>query len=621
MDLLDKIKRSDYFSYIDCHFAQFLMGISQNKDDIIGLSAALVSRSNREGHVCIDLVSLAGGMLEAEQDQGGGIVCPGLDQWRDCLDKSDLVGKPGEYRPLIKDEIDRLYLHRYWEYENDLIDLLKGKAQNDYQDVNIPRLKEDLQRLFPESEAQGINPQKIAAAIAVLKRLCVITGGPGTGKTFAIARILATINQQYKNEELKICLAAPTGKAAARLAEAIAQAKQTMESESEILEAIPNTCSTIHRLLKPIKDSPKFYYNRENHLPADVVVIDEASMVDLPLMSRLVESFSENTRLILMGDKHQLASVEAGSVLGDICGDIAGNQYHANLAEKLEAVTGYPSDQLCGKDHDLPPIQDSMTTFTHSYRFEEEGGIRVLANAVNQGAADEVIDILSNEQYSETNWIPMESPQQAYQLIVSKIIEHYAALADDTDPHRAFERLNRFRVLCAVNQGLLGVEGINALARDKLHADNKTKYRISNKKEWYHGIPIIVTTNDYHLGLFNGDVGVVMTSPDKNEPTFLAYFGDEPGGDLRYFSPYRLPGHQDVYSMTIHKSQGSEFDEILMVLPQYDSPLLTRELLYTGITRVRQKLSILAPESVIRSAVLRRIERVSGLRDALWKKK
>jgi exodeoxyribonuclease V alpha subunit len=618
MDILDKIDRSDYFSPIDRHLAHFMTALLPQKDPVIGLSAALVSRNNREGDVCIDLRSFGGLTLGSETEVEHTLTCPKLSKWREHLRKSDLVGKPGEYYPLIWDDADRLYFYRYWEYEKCLIDLIRARTRGHVEAVDPGKLKRLLDIFFPETGNPGIDWQKLAAAVVVLKRFCVVSGGPGTGKTYAIARILATLIEQHEPDRLRIYLTAPTGKAAAKLAESIGKVKKTLTCDPKTLEAIPAVSATIHRMLKSVKGFPYFIYNRENPLPADVVVVDEASMVDLPLMCKLIQALPEDSRLILIGDRHQLASVQAGSVLGDICGDKIDNGFSKAFARTLAPVVNYHSRQLTRPREDKTAIEDSMVYFTRGYRFEKESGISVFSRAVNEGAVDDALDILRQGQYPEVCWYPLSSHLDHHNLLSRCIHEHYNRLGNARDPQEALDELNRFRVLCAVNQGELGVDTINAKAAAVLTAEENNRAAGGFKSEWYHGRPILITANDHNLGLFNGDVGIAMVLETANDKTCHVYFRGGLAEALQRFSPSRLPRHQDVYAMTIHKSQGSEFDEVLLVLPGKDNPLITRELLYTGITRAKRNLSILASESVIRNAVSRRIERASGLRDALW---
>ena len=380
-DAIKSLVQKGLLSEIDIHFAKFISGFSIPEDPDIFLAAAMVSHATGNGDICLNLEAAAGNSLTDRPQDREGIQCPELEFWLKKLKAHQTVGSPGQFRPLILDEKNRLYLYRYWEYEKRLTDLIRSRTRNDAAKIDTGKLKGHLDALFPETGDPGMDWQKLAAAVAVMKRFCVISGGPGTGKTHAIARILAALIRQHHPDGLRIRLAAPTGKAAARLAESIGHAKRVLVRDSRILEAIPDTGSTIHRLLKPVKDSSYFTYNRDNPLPADVVVVDEVSMVDLPLMSKLIQALPEASRLILIGDRHQLASVQAGSVLGDICGGKIGNDFSESFARVLAPVMGGNPKQLSGPDEEKSGIRDCIVYFTRSYRFEKESGIDLLSRA------------------------------------------------------------------------------------------------------------------------------------------------------------------------------------------------------------------------------------------------
>ncbi len=617
MDIIKQLEKSRIFAAIDCHFADFIFKLTDYADSVLALSAALVSRSTREGNVCIDLKRFAGGVDEKNDEAIDDLEFPDIEDWRKSLQASSLVGEPSDFAPLILDSKDRLYFHRYWQYENYLAKAIQIKLKNMVKDVDAATLNRDLGQIFPDNRDSGKDWQKVAAAVAVIKQFCVISGGPGTGKTYAVARILATLIKQAQPNNLRIVLTAPTGKAAARLAESVQTAKNGLKLDAEIITSIPETSSTIHRLLKPIKGTPFFHYNSENPLPVDVVIVDEASMVDLPLMSKLMQAISDDTRVILMGDRHQLASVEAGSILGDICGQKQDNYYSPDFTKSLASITGVSEDVFQGRESINADLHDNLIYFTHNYRFGGQSGISRLSEAVNAGNSDAVVDILKSNQYQEISWYQMESAQQKQAFLRQQIQTHYSRLHSIADPVVGLTALNEFRILCAVNKGILGVVGLNQLAMMMVLYPNQQEVSVP-LQEWYHGRPILITANNYELNLFNGDVGVAIKAEGEGENNLQVYFAKGFSSDIRSFTPGRLPQHQSVYAMTIHKSQGSEFEDILIVLPDLDMPLLTRELLYTAITRAKRNLSILATESVIRSAVSRRIERTSGLRDALW---
>jgi exodeoxyribonuclease V alpha subunit len=616
MDIINQLKKSGKFAAIDCHFADFIFRMTDYADPVLALSAALVTRNTREGDVCVDLNKFAGRVDDSSDSLEADLQYPDIQTWRTSLQLSAVVGEPGDFAPLILDQKNRLYLHRYWAYENQLAQAILLRINSENESIDLTTLTHDLNHIFPEPQDGDVNWQKVAAAVAVIKRFCVISGGPGTGKTYAVGRILALLIKQAQPDSLRIALTAPTGKAAARLIDSVRAVKEGLKVDTDILGSIPENSSTIHRLLKPIKDTPFFHYNADNPLPFDVVIVDEASMVDLPLMSKLMQALSKDARIILMGDRHQLASVQAGSILGDICGYKEDNGYSHGFTTTLSTMVAISEKQLQSTKSVASDIHDNLIYFTHNYRFGAQGGISRLSEAVNVGNTDGVIDILKSGQYPEITWYPLEALPDQQALLDQQIQTHYGRLASIADSIDGLDALNRFRILCAVNRGLLGVDGINKQAMQTLQNRSQPE-SVESLQEWYHGRPILITANNYELDLFNGDVGIAIKAQEDNN-RLQVYFAEGKFEDIRSFTPGRLQHYQSAYAMTIHKSQGSEFEQILIVLPELDNPLLTRELLYTGITRAKRNLSILATESVIRSAVSRRIERASGLRDALW---
>ena len=312
------------FTKEDIHFANFIAHLCKEDDPEIILGAALVSNATGQGDICLDLESVSGKQLIEGQNDDIPVILPKLDEWLEKIRKSPVVGKPGDFCPLILDKNNRLYLYRYWEYEHILSESIKTRIKEDVKKINTALLQDSLKRFFPkESEPQNsrndINWQKVASITAAIKKFCVISGGPGTGKTYTVAKILSILLEQEPSEKLRIFLCAPTGKAAAKLSESIKKTKEELNCSDAVKRAIPLETYTIHRMLQAIPGSPYFRYNSENLLPADVVIVDEASMVDLALMSKMISSIPLTSRLILMGDRNQLASVESGSVLGDIC--------------------------------------------------------------------------------------------------------------------------------------------------------------------------------------------------------------------------------------------------------------------------------------------------------------
>lgn len=607
---LNRLYDSKILSELDNHFAGFIERISGSCVPEVLLAAALVSSYTRQGHICLELSRLEGKELLGENDDKGPVVCPKLEAWLEQLRKSPVVGKPGEQKPLILDDRSGLYLYRYWDYQEKLATLIGRRISDNEEDIDDRLLKKGLDRLFGTGRAKDVDWQKIAAFASVKNRFCVISGGPGTGKTTTVANILALILDQPGSTNARIALAAPTGKAAARLQDAIKRAKDKLDCADGIKAAIPEEASTIHRLLGSIPGSPYFRHHLENRLPADVVVVDEASMVDLALLSKLVQALPVQAKLILLGDKDQLASVEAGAVLGDICDTGHVHGYSHGFCNNLKKVTGYEVQMQSNKKDKA--MQDCIVQLQKNFRFGGKSGIGAVAHAVNAGDAHLASILLSSGKHDDIERRDLPRPDALPGAIKDAIIEGFAGYLKAKNPSEIFRLFDRFRILCALRQGPYGVIFLNSIIEQIL----KDEGLIESDKIWYSGRPVMITSNDYNMRLFNGDVGIVM--PDTGAGNDLRTFFPAADGSLRKFHPLRLPEHETVYAMTVHKSQGSEFDKVLLLLPDKDYPVLTRELTYTGITRAKESVKIWANEDVFRAAVSRRTERMSGLRDALW---
>jgi len=346
----------------------------------------------------------------------------------------------------------------------------------------------------------------------------------------------------------------------------------------------------------------------------DCVVVDEASMVDLALMSKLVQGLPEQARLILLGDKDQLASVEAGAVLGDICDTGNTHSFSRRFGSNIKMITGcnIDVDELHGENE--PAIQDCICQLQKSYRFGSDSGIGVVSGAVNAGDEDLAIALLMGGKYGDIEWKELPQPNALSRAIKDTVLGGFKDYLRASDPWDIFQLFDRFRMLCALREGPYGVVALNTLVEQILMKEKL----IEPDMKWYPGRPVLITSNDYNLRLFNGDVGIVLPDPGANND--LRVFFPAADGTMRRFHPIRLPEHETVYAMTVHKSQGSEFDGLLLLLPDRESPVLTRELIYTAITRARERVEIWGTERVFRTAISRRIERTSGLRDALWGK-
>jgi exodeoxyribonuclease V alpha subunit len=557
------------FVDIDRHFARFVDGFSQG--DLPAVAAAMLSRNMRHGHICLDLSK---GPVEFAEPLPG-FVWPELKTWEKAFGKSRAIGRPEEGRPLVLDDAGRFYLRRYWEYEQALAQRILVRCQQSA----APNL------LITDHETP-LQPEKgdlqgLAIQTALARHFVVISGGPGTGKTTTVLKILERMVSEPGGEKLRIVLAAPTGKAAARLQETL----RAGGGNASLQGRLPKSASTLHRLLGARHHSVYFRHHAKNLLPVDLVVVDEASMVPLTMMAKLFDALPEKARVILLGDRDQLSSVEPGAVLGDI----------ANAASK-------PG-----------PLNGSLIMLEKNYRFGNESHIFALSNAVRDGKADRALEILSSGEHPDLGAGRTPPPPQLEVQLRQRIIAGYSGYLRRPDPAEALNEFKKFRVLCPFRVGPYGVENLNRAIEKIL----REKSLISGAQNAYPGLPILVTQNDDPLRLYNGDIGILLPDP-ADASLLLAWFIGEDGG-IRRIPPARLPGHEPAFAMTVHKSQGSEFDKVLLILPEKDSPLLTRELIYTGLTRARSRVEVWFQESVLRAAVTRYVQRGSGLHDRLSK--
>lgn len=577
---------------LDLQLGIFLEKLSGRSQPELLLAGTLAAAAVGNGHVCLPLDHIT--WPEAP-------YLPGPIPWRHILLASSVVGQPGETAPLILDDHNRLYLYRFYNYEQQIADFLRQRATQ-ITIVDKTRAGALLKQLFPES--RNVDFQQIAAAMSLLKPLLIISGGPGTGKTYTVARILA-LSQALQEKPLRIGLAAPTGKAAIRLEESIRKAKQTIEPH--LAEAIPEQAQTLHRLLGFQPGGDDFRYNRTNPIPLDLLILDEASMIDIVLMAALVRGLPTTTRLILLGDRNQLASVEAGSLFADLCGteDIG---WSPVLRTELTRLTGIkPLPEAASNS----TMTDAIIQLRASYRFREQSGIHTLATAVNNGSLEEVTWTLgSGFSDLEAEW-SIDKKREIW--LRDKIIQGFHNMLTASSLQEAYHRMESFRLLCAVRRGPAGVDQINTLAETLFSAAGCIA---EQSTDWYKGKPIIIRRNHYEMQLFNGDTGIVW--PDGHGRLRAWFMRSD--NTLYPISPARLPEYDTAYAITIHKAQGSEFDNILLLLPEEDSRVLSRELLYTGITRARSKLTLCSTKNILAKAVDRQTRRHSGLQDKLWQK-
>ena len=658
---------------LDLAFAQFLHRLSpqvENSGAPVLLAAALASHQLGRGHVCFDLAAALADSrfvlsLPPDGAQQAGVPLPAdllqgctSDQWQQALATSGLVASAARAAdtgaPLVL-QGTRLYLRRYWQYEQNVGQAIAGRLAHGElrrEAGQAQALRHSLDVLFPPAtEGAQLNQpdwQKMACALAASSAFAIITGGPGTGKTTTVVKLLALLQAtavQQEGRPLRIALAAPTGKAAARLTESItgalaklgdAQLPPVPVGAAALKSLIPSQAQTLHRLLGSRPDSRHFRHHAGQPLAWDVVVVDEASMVDLEMMAALLDALPPQARLVLLGDKDQLASVEAGAVLGELCRHADQGLYWPETMQWLQAATG---EELPAAMQDLmgQPLDQAVAMLRRSHRFDGASGIGQLANAVNAGDVRRMHQVLRHGygDLAAYTLADANSPLLA-ELVVQGGDRHFTT-ADELGPQgyghylslvstpppgedqsardawakHLLQAHSQFQVLCALRSGPWGVEGLNVRIAQILHRHQL----IAQTSGWYAGRPVLVTRNDYGLRLMNGDIGITVALP--GQPTTLrVVFATSDG--IRWVLPSRLQAVETVYAMTVHKSQGSEFTHAALVLPPTLSPILTRELVYTGITRARRWLTLAAGGQSLRTldaAVQRRVERASGLRE------
>jgi exodeoxyribonuclease V alpha subunit len=656
--LLSTWSERGWLRELDRALAQLFAELDPQTSPLLLLGAALASHQLGQGHVCLDLAATLANpdftlSLPPEgEDAEEAMILPSqvlaglsLESWLAACTGSSLLESEGA--PLVLSGTC-LYMRRYWNYERQVAGDIARRLQAN---AAAPAdLAARLASLFPELlmvDGQRLTDwQKLACAMAAQGRFTLITGGPGTGKTTTVVRLLALLQEaaMATGEPLRLSLAAPTGKAAARLTESIGAQVQSLALDERVREQIPTLVTTLHRLLGSRPGSRHFRHDAANPLPLDVLVVDEASMIDLEMMASLLDALPAHARLILLGDKDQLASVEAGAVLGDLCREAESGGYSEATRAWLESQTG---ERL--EDPALVPgdkaLAQHIVMLRHSRRFGSGSGIGRLARAVNQGdaqtaratlatGADDLHVLrLSGEQDRALERLLIEgqgvgeSRPQGY--------AHYLQVmqaqrpAPDADS-QAWDRwagnvlaaFDQFQLLCAVRKGAWGVGALNERIAEALVRRNLLEQAYG----WYEGRPVLVTRNDYSLGLMNGDIGIALRLPEPpeypgapvREVLRVVFPRNDGSGALRHILPSRLSAVETVFAMTVHKSQGSEFAHCALILPDNLNPVLTKELVYTGITRARHWFSLIESRAgIFEQAVQRRVERRSGLREAL----
>lgn len=563
------------------------------------LAIVLTVQFRMAGHVCLPVnktVRELGNLLELDSQLMGMLPNRALE-----LTNSSIIGEPNQKTPFVLDR-DKLYQRRYFKMERSLKEWIDQKS-----DLQSSMLTDEkvqiLNELFedePKDETDEPNWQKSAVLLSAIKPFMIISGGPGTGKTTTVARLLV-LHQRSTSKPLKIALAAPTGKAAGRMGEALKGGMKRLNMSDEDLEKYPLESQTIHRLLRGVEERGLLPPVREKKLPYDMVIVDEASMIDLSLMNRLIKHLAPETKLILLGDKNQLASVEAGSVFADLCSK-ADNLFRKETVDLLhKAGIELDSSRI---DTDLSAANDLIVYLTKSYRFSSDSGIGTLAEAVKKGISstedfDQIVD-----RFGDLDYHTFDYQKHDFEMMMEALTERVSQASAINDVTALLDFWKTQIWLTVVRRGLTGSDRLNQLAEQSL----ATKRAVRMNQGWYSGRPIIITRNDYDLGVYNGDFGVCMKSEEDNR--FLIHV--QSGAGIKTIRPERLQNYKPAFFLTVHKSQGSEFDTLNLLMPREDVPILTQELLYTAITRSKNRFVLYGSKQLFVKGSKRRTERFSG---------
>jgi len=553
---LDNLFEHHFFSNLDYFFARSMTRAFGEKEPIVQISCALVSKLLSEGHICLDIKEMSGTVMPVSQIDSNLVRFPDLNSWMKALEQSLIISDTIR-TPLVLDRDHKLYFSKYYNFQNRL-------SKNIAQRVSIKPLKIDeavidkmLEYHFPETGNQYIR-QKKAVKNAVSNYFTIVSGGPGTGKTYVttvIKKMLILLAEKFSLPAPEIMCVAPTGKAASKMEQG----------------------STIHSILKPLKKSPGFYYNQNNPLQIDVIIIDEASMIDISLLTRLLEAVPMEAKVIILGDKYQLASIQAGSVFTDIC--------------------------------DVKGLSSNIFSLEYNFRSKGKTGIETLSKAIKNNDGRYLEDILTSGRYSDLVFENFQGYVPVVNAVKKYILTGYKPFIAKDTVEAALNELDGFKILCAHNSGEYGTLQLNHVCENILRSDNN--FDIQGKL--FKKI-IMVNTNDYKKDLFNGDTGIII----ENNGSFNVFFKTLED-KIKQYRVADLPGHAAAFAITIHKSQGSEYNTVLIIVPDKLSPVMTRQLLYTGVTRAKTKIIIVGNIDIIKKAINLSVRRSSGLSMCLEK--
>jgi len=561
--MLAELQARGLLELLDVELARALGRIVEPPSPEVELAIALTSRNVRRGHSCFPVDMSAAEIWPREA--GRPAELPDVARWKDLIAASAL----SDGGPLVLDEAGRLYLRRYWQLERDIANELAQRSSIPPRMASDPNwLEASLERLFPGADS----PQRGAARNALEHSVSLLCGGPGTGKTTTVAAIVALIIEgclQEADSAPRVLLLAPTGKSAARLGEAVRQAKSRIETSAEVLAAIPEQATTLQRALGMRRDGAGFGRSADRPLEADVIVVDEASMVDLGLMRQLLNATPKDATLLIVGDPDQLTSVEAGSVLRDL-------------------VTASAKTSWKG----------GVTQLTETYRYDEKQALGQLIAAIRKGDGATVQRLLDRDDATDLVWVSSAGlPAE-----LDRAASHWSAALGTRNPKEHFDLRGRYVMLSPFRRGMVGTRRLGAAVVDRLYQSEGREPAVR---------PIIIEENSHELKVYNGDFAMLV----EGEPSVATVQSEAEG--FREIAEARLPRYSDAFALSVHKAQGSEFDEVLFVLPEDDAPMLSRELLYTAVSRARRAVRLVGPKEVVLAALGRSARRYSGLVDAI----